>query len=215
MSDLSWTTQWDSVIVYDNQLLPNTYTLTVDFDINTDSGEEQNISFDRIKHFVDKTLHDAIFCSINDDNVDFYMTNFKQKLVTFVQQPQDLIVVSTLYAKFNAIVDGKITIDKLQLSSRAGGDVRINFDSDFAEDGSVLKDHELIKLAEQDPWWFRNDCGSADYFRVGDVDKQVTFITDVTTWEDTGLEWPEEEKKSKKDASNWSPTIIPGGKTQH
>lgn len=213
MTDLSWTTTWDSVLSYEDQILPNSYSMTLHFDIMTDNGEEQNIAFDRIKHFVDKVMHDAIFSSIDDERNMYYHDNFKQRMVTFPVPPQDLIVVATLFAKFKAIVEGRIDIHKISLSSIQGDNVTIHFDEEFAEESSMLVSHEMIKAAEKTPWWFRDDSGTADFFNLNPESKELTFITDVTGWEDTDLEWPKTE--NKKDGSTWSPTIIPGGKTKH
>ena len=216
MTDLSWSTAWDSVLAYEEQILPNTYHLTINFDIATDNGEEQNLAFERIKYFVDRVLQDAIFSAIDDENNLFFMDNFKQKLVTFPIPPQDLAVVSALFAKFRSIVDGRLDIISLELSSSQGDNVRINYDEEFAEDGKLLDSHDLIKAAEKTPWWYRNDCGSADFFKLDQESNQIMFVTDVTGWEGSDLVWPEEDiKKSKKDASSWNPTIIPGGKTHH
>jgi hypothetical protein len=216
MTDLSWSTSWDSVLAYEEQILPNTYHLTINFDIVTDNGDEQNIAFERMKYFIDRVLHDSIFSSIDDEKNPFFMENFKQKLVTFPMPPQDLAIVSALFAKFRTIVDGRMDIISLELSSTQGDNVRINYDEEFAEDGNILNSHELLKAAESTPWWYRNDSGSADFFKLDPESNQIMFVTDVTGWEGTDLQWPEEEpKKSKKDASNWNPTIIPGGKTQH
>ena len=61
MSDMEWTTSWDSVLYYENQLLPNHYTLVIHFDIATDDAEEQSIAFDRIKFFIDTADKFEIF----------------------------------------------------------------------------------------------------------------------------------------------------------
>jgi hypothetical protein len=215
MSDLSWTTSWDSVLFYEDQLLPNNYTMTIHFDISTDNAEEQNIAFDRIKYFIDKVLQDAIFTCMDDEHNAYFQSNFKQKLVTFPLPPQDLVVVSAIYAKMNSILEGRLHITQMSLSSIQGDNVTIHFDEDFAEESTALTSHELIKAAEKTPWWFRNDCGSADFFTKDEDTETLTFVTDVTDWTNTGLEWPPSETKIKKDASNWNPTIIPGGKTRH
>lgn len=214
MTDLQWTTSWNSVIAYEDQLLPNIYTVTIHFDVATDNAEDQNIAFERIKFFVDNILHDAIFCGIDDPLADFFMKTFKQRLVTFVRSPQDLTVAATLFAKFNSIADGKINIESIQLGSTQGNEVFVNFDSEFAEESTMLTTNELIKESDRSPWWFREDCGTADYFKTEEGSSVITLITDVSGWEDSGLSWSADEKENKIEKS-WNPTIIPGGKTQH
>ena len=86
----------------------------------------------------------------------------------------------------------------------------INFDEDFAMESKVLTNHEVINAAAKTPWWFRNDCGSADIIIIDEDGGSATFITDVTGWEDVELSWA---SKENKDVAKWNPTIIPGGKT--
>lgn len=218
MADLSWSTSWDSVISYNNQILPNNYTMTIGFDIVTDDSDLQNVAFDRIKYFVKNVMQDAIFSSMDDERNAYFQENFKQRIVTFPVQPQDLSVVTALYAKFNSIVEGKLEIESISLSSIQGDNVTIHYDADFAESSTLLTEHDLLKSAEKTPWWFRDDCGSADFFTMNVESNTMVFITDVTEWQGTGLEYPEtdtKKKKKKKDARNWSPTIIDGGKTKH
>jgi len=214
MADLTWNRSWDSTILYEDQLLPNTYNISVDFNVLTDDGEDQNISMDRLKYFIDTILQDGVFCKIDDSRASIFVDIFKQRLVTFVLQPQDLVVASTLFSKFTKIVEGKLEIECIRLSSSQGDGVTVNFDEEFAEEGTMLKDHELLKATDISAWWFRGDCGTADYFKLSE-DGALTFITDITDWDDAGLSWNNSSDKDKKDERAWNPTIIPGGKTQH
>lgn len=214
MADLTWNRSWDSIILYEDQLLPNTYNISVDFNVRTEDGEDQNISLDRLKYFVDAILQDGVFCKIDDARTSVFVDIFKQRLVTFVLPPQDLVVTSTLFSKFNQIVEGRLEIESIRLSSSQGDGVTVNFDQEFAEEGTMLKEHELLKAAETPAWWFRKDCGTADYFKLAE-DGVLTFITDITDWDDAGLLWHDSSDKDKKDERAWNPTIIPGGKTQH
>lgn len=214
MADLSWTTSWDSVLSYNNQLLPNNYTITVSFDILTDDAEKQTVAFERMKYFVDKVMQDAIFSSIDDERNSYYQDNFEQRLVTFPIPPQDLAVVTALFMKFKMITEGKIDIQQISISSVQGEGVTIHYDEDFAGESTMLTEHELLKAADREAWWSRDDCGSADFFKMDAESEMLTFVTDVTDWESTGLTYPLSEVE-KKDASNWKPTIITGGKTRH
>lgn len=219
MSDLTWKTSWETVVCYEDLLLPNQYHLKMHFDVATDDSDEQNVAFDRIKFFVDNVLQDSIFCQVDDPRIDFYMKSFKQKIVTFAHAPQDLTIVSHIYSKFNQITEGRLEIHDMELGSRLGNNITVNFGEDFFEDSGMLFDHEMIKAAEKSPWWFREDCGSADFFRMDEETKELAFVTDVSGWEDTGLTWPDQKGLKKEKGTgfdkSWKPTIIPGGKTQH
>lgn len=216
MSDLTWRTDWESVVCYNDMILPNHYDLIVHFNVSTEDDNEQNIAFDRIKYFVDNILQDAIFCGMNDERAPFYMNTYKQKLVTFVAPPQDLVIVATLFSKFISIVEGRIEIEKLELNSKVGNRVTINFDMDFAEESNMLKSDDLVNATKKDPWWNRSDCGTADYFMEDAEDeKKLIFVTDVTSWDTADLQWTENKSKVAKSEASWNPTIIPGGKTHH
>jgi hypothetical protein len=215
MSDLTWKTSWESVIFYDDLLLPNKYRLKMFFDVATDDSDEQNIAFDRLKFFVENVMQDGIFCSVDDPKISFYMNNFKQKIVTFVQQPQDLTVVSHIFSKFDQISEGRLDIHRLELTSRLGDELTVNFDRDFFQDSVMLVSNDAIKQSGKSPWWFRADCGSADFFHSDTETDKLTFVTDVSSWDEIELGWGNKKGQTDDVEQVWIPTIIPGGKTQH
>jgi len=211
MTDLSWTTSWDSIIHMENGLATNQYTMTVYFDVTTEDADEQSIAFERIKFFVEDVLDTAIITSIDNENNSWFMANLKQRLLTIPGEPTDLIIAACLYSKFNAIVEDKLSIDKIELDSKLANNIKIHYTSEFAEESQGLLEHDLVDQFKKTPWWRRTDSGSADYF-TSDENDSILFVTDISTWEDAELQWlkPNEESESE---SKWKPTIIPGGKT--
>jgi len=209
MTDLSWTTTWDSIIYMEGGLATNQYTMTIYFDVTTEDSDEQTIAFERIKFFVEDVLDTAIITNIENENNNWLMQNFKQRMLTIPGEPTDLILAACLFNKFNSIVEDKLLIEKIELDSKLANNIKIHYTSEFAEESAGLLAHPAITENNKTPWWNRTDSGSADYFTF-DSDGVMLYISDVSNWEDAELEWtkPNEDPESK-----WKPTVIPGGKT--
>lgn len=210
MTDLSWTTTWDSIVHMENGLATNQYTMTVYFDVTTEDADEQSIAFERIKFFVEEVLDTAIITNIDNPNNSWFMKNLKQRLLTMPGDPTDLLIAAALYSKFNTMVEGRLSIDKIELNSSLANNIKIHFTEEFAEESQGLLDHELVKEFNKTPWWQRKDSGSADYF-TSDENDAILFVTDISSWDDVELEWSKSNDEEAE--SKWKPTIIPGGKT--
>lgn len=210
MSDLSWTTSWDSIVYIDDDgLTTNNYNITIYFDVATEDGIEQAIAFERIKYFIQEILDNAIILSIDNPHYNWLMQNSKQRLITTVTDPMDLHLAASLFHKFNSIVEDRLVISKIELDSDLASNIKVHMTEEFAQESVSILDHPMITECQKTPWWFRSDAGSADYF-TSDEDDAMLYITDISGWEDVELEW---DKDNKNAEAKWKPTIIPGGKT--
>ena len=54
LSDLKWKTRFTSVILLHDSIVPNTYSVGLTFNSNTDNIVNQNRAFDRIKYFFER-----------------------------------------------------------------------------------------------------------------------------------------------------------------
>ena len=209
MTDLSWTTNWDSIVYMENGLATNQYTMTIYFDVATEDGDEQTIAFERIKFFVEDVLDTAIITNIENEHNHWFMQNMKQRMVTTPGDPTDLLLAAALFSKFNQITEDKLIVSKIELESKLANNIKIHFTEEFAEESTGLLEHPGITESKKAPWWNRTDSGSADYFTF-DSQGAILYISDISNWEDAELNWI---KSDNEPESKWKPTIIPGGKT--
>jgi hypothetical protein len=123
-------------------------------------------------------------------------------------------MAAVIYHKLNAIVEGRLIIEKVKISSIQGDNIWIHFDSDFAADFSSL-DSEFYTAAKETPWWFRPDPSVSDWFEPNKKDNELKFHYHKSSWE-KALQWENTEKKKDKSKSSWNPRVINGGKeTKH
>jgi hypothetical protein len=211
MTDLSYECEFDTIIVLDNWINPNKYKIKVYFDVETDSGDHQNMAFDRIKIILEAILANSMIISINNPLLQWLAKKTKQRIVTLASEPLDIVVAATLFQKLSAVVEGKLTIHEVKICSTQADNIWVHFDSEFAEHFSSL-DCELYKAADKLPWWQRSDPSTGDWFEINK--KDVKLHLQKASWEKS-LRWDYNENDNKP-TSKWSPKVIDGGKeTKH
>lgn len=209
MTDISAKFSWDSVIVLEDWVNPNRYECKVYFDIETDSGTEQNIAFERCQIFVDAVLQNSVIINLNNPLLPMFAKKTKQKMVTIPNEPLDVILAAVIFNKFNSICEGRLIINEVELSSSQGEHICIHFDHEFNEAFTQL-DHEIFKQLNETAWWFREDASSSDWFEQ--TKKEIKFHKHKAEWE-KDLSWEQKDTDDKN--AKWKPTVIHGGKTQH
>ena len=213
MTDLSYECSWDSIIVLEDWLGSNTYKCKIYFDIETEDGDQQNIAFERCKILLESVFNQSLFINMNNPLLQLLAKKTKQRIITLATEPLDVIVAATVYHKLNAIVEGRLSIQKIKISSEQGENIWVHFDEDFAEVFGSL-DSEFYKTVKETPWWFRSDPSVGDWFEVSKKDKELKFHHQKASWDKT-LHWDNDNKESKT-KSNWKPEVITGGKeTKH
>lgn len=211
MTDLSYEATWDSVICLEDWLSPNKYTAKIYFDIETDSGDHQNIAFERCKIFVETLMHNSLLINMDNPLVQTLHKTTKQKIITLPNEPLDVIIAAILYHKLNAISEGNMIINQIKIKSDQGDNVWVHFDEDFAMAFGSLENSMYEKINSEKPWWYRPDASSCDWFEI--KKKEVKFHLHKVAW-DKSLSWDTDED-NKKSNLLWKPHVIDGGKSKH
>ena len=208
MTDISYETSWDCTIALENWLSPNSYQCRIDFDINTDIGDFQNIAFERCKIILESVFENSLFINVENPLMPTFAKKTKQQIVSLPNEPLDVIVSSVVFRKLNAVTEQKLLINKITLSSSQGENVWIHYDDEF--DQVFNLESQLFSQTKETPWWLRNDASVSDWFEIGK--KESKFHKHVAKWEESLL-W--ENKAEKNLINKWKPTVIDGGKTKH
>jgi hypothetical protein len=229
MSDLTWTTEFMATAILEDYICANAYTMTISFDSLTDDAAEQSVALRRLRSFVDTVLEGSVLIWMEDTRLDQFRewtTQASQALITLPSEPSDMAMVAVLWHKLNSIAEGKLNVETLSLSSRAGDDITIHFNSEFADDSNLASAEKFEPLGTL-PWWFRTDASTFDQIVIGEGDVKLNI--DSREWGE-GLIFvdPAERKnraKLKKVVDNdatdlqtkgkFKPEIIDGGKTKH
>ena len=165
-------------IYYEDQLQMNRYTVSLNLLTKTKDSVSTNIALDRAKAFVHGALESTVF--INQANAEHaeFMQMMGISVTTLPEEPVDQIIGMMLYYKLNAVMEERMAVTSLDISSTLGDSVWYQHDSEdmagpFAEDG----------------WWHRASMQHETVEREPAPGNVVKVIS--TGWHELNLEWPE------------------------
>jgi len=200
LTDLEWGTQFTSTILLHESVVPNTYTVRIKFNSNTDNINNQNRAFDRIKYFFQSMMHNGMIMNYKNINAET-LAQFADKIIMIPEEPFDQIMVAIIHSKLINIVEGNIQITEVKLDSWQGDDVVYTSET-----------FGMTKL------FLEGDFGEVQWWQHA---KPITFNPQdqefkMPDWKQINLEFDKKKdkpqnKKSKKDMK-FKPTIIDGGK---
>ena len=130
------------------------------------------------------------------------------RFIELPKPPYDQIMAAVCFCKANSILDSKITISKLELSSWQGDGITYSVDKDSKE--LILLDTPnwfSEKYKTFDPWWLRADTATYDK----EFDKGIY----------TGhFSWNNKNPVDKKHETNakifeFNPKVLDGGKNKN
>jgi hypothetical protein len=165
-------------IYYDDRLQINKYDVSMNLLTKTKDAASTNIAMERLKAFVFEELNSTVF--INQSNMEraefLQMTGVN--ITTLPEEPVDQIVGMMLYYKLNAIMEDRMVITGLDISSALGDGVWYQHDEEdsagpFAKDG----------------WWHESSTQHETVELQAVPDNVVKVIS--TGWHEMGLDWPE------------------------
>jgi len=163
-------------IYYDDRLRLNRYSVGLGLCTATLDHEQINIAMDRVKMFVYSELADTVF--INQDDVERaqVLDMVGLNMTTLPEEPIDQIIGLMLYTKLSAIMEGRMVIDTLTISSLLGDDV-----SYLHEAG------DAVGPFQQPGWWELSDT-SHNSFEAIETDQNVVKVPN-TGWSKYNLNW--------------------------
>ena len=165
-------------IYYEDQLQMNRYTVSLNLLTKSKDSVSTNIALDRAKAFVHGALESTVF--INQDNTERaeFMQMMGINVTTLPEEPVDQIIGMMLYYKLNAVMEERMAVTSLDISSTLGDSVWYQHDDEdaagpFAEEG----------------WWHRASMQHETVERESEPGNVVKVIS--TGWHELNLEWPE------------------------
>lgn len=167
-------------IYYDDQLQLNSYSVNLGLLTKTTDAASTNIAMDRLKYFVHGELANTVFVNQEHRPKAEMMQIMGINVTTLPEEPVDQIVGMMLYYKLNAIMEGRMTVTRLDLSSILGDSVWYQHDEDdawgpFREEG----------------WWHLPTVQHDSIVESVTADNVVRVTPNA--WHELGLVWPEEE----------------------
>lgn len=165
-------------IYYDDCLQMNKYDVSISLTTATKDVASTNVAMERLKAFVFEELANTVF--VNQTNMERaeFLQMIGVNVTTLPEEPVDQIVGMMLYYKLNAIMEGRMVITSLDISSSLGDGVWYQHDEEdsagpFARDG----------------WWHQSSTQHETVEPKEVADNVVKVIS--TGWHEMGLDWPE------------------------
>jgi len=165
-------------VYYNNQLQMNHYSVSMNLLTKTKDSVSTNIALDRIKLFVAAAMESTVFINQeNQEQAEFFQM-IGANVTTLPEEPVDQIVGMMLYYKLNAIMEGRMEIVNLDISSTLGDSVWYQHDEE-----------DLSGPFAADGWWHQASM-QHDSMDAEPVSDNVVKVT-ATGWHEMNLDWPE------------------------
>jgi hypothetical protein len=163
-------------IYYDDRLRMNRYSVSVQLCTATADHEQINIAMDRLKMFVYSELADTVFINQEDAERAQVMDILGINITTLPEEPIDQIVGLMLYSKLNAVMEGRMFVEQLNISSLLGDDVTYLHDMEDA-----------VGPFQTDGWWHASDTSHNSFVNIETQENVVKVPT--TGWGKYNLNW--------------------------
>ena len=131
------------------------------------------------------------------------------RFVELPKPPYDQIMAAVCFCKANAILDSKITINFIELSSWQGDGITYTVDKDSKE--LILLDAPnwfSDKFTKFDPWWLRADTATYDE----EFDKGI--YTGHFSWKENKISVDKKHEDHAK-IFEFNPKVLDGGKDKN
>ena len=172
-------------LVYQDSFLINEYSCSIELLTVSEDHDEQNIAYDRIKGWIMNVLDGSIIIDSEHANFATWQAT-GARLMAVPEEPVDQIIGIMLYLKLNAMMENRMVVTAVEVSSTQGDNMWYRHDAGenvgvhFGQDGwwvdprpnwagAVLKRHcKVVDLPRQPEWsdydldWNRGDRTQQD-----------------------------------------------------
>jgi len=176
MIRLQKTVAWCSAITYDQGHVINQYHGTLKLHTGTEDQTQQTLAYERLKWWIQNVLDHSVLINHDDPMLQTYGQT-RQRVLAMPDDPVDHLLCMVLYLKFNAIMEGRLTLAELELSSEQGDHMAYVHSNDH--DGAIADDHGW--WIDPAPVWYDDNHVPAQ--------GKVVELNRKFSWEDLDLGW--------------------------
>jgi len=207
----SWNTKFKSIIVVDNELFNNEYQIKLHITPVTVNLQEQGDYFERLKMLFENVFANTIIASRDEKLYQVLEKETNNRFIQLPRQPYDQLMAAVCFTKSNAILQGKIIINELELSSYQGDGITYSIVKEGPEIQLLDIDNWFpTKYNKFDPWWLRSD--TATYDKV--LDKGI--YTGHYRWQNYMEEEPvDNQHQEHAKIFEFNPKVLDGDKDKN
>ena len=155
------------------------YHVTVDMTTNTTDNGDLNLAFARMRYWFYAVMQDAFLISAQHPDLRAWQAT-NSRLLVFPEDPVDQLVGIMLYRKLDAMVEDRLLVTRVSISSPLDEDMIYHHDADEAQ-GAM----------SQDGWWADGRPTWHDDSRKPRNRGKVISLTRQAEWKDHDLDWDE------------------------
>jgi hypothetical protein len=186
---IGYTSHFIAGVWWDDRLIMSTYTATFKMITASDSAQDTNTALDRLKYMVEEYLVDSVFIKDTDVDQIALLKASGIKVIALPEEPVDQIIGMMLYSKISAVMEGRMLIRSIMLSSTAGDD--------------VIYEHDLQESCapfDQSGWWAESTPICESETRP-DLNDKVFVLSATNQWRDLGLAWITDTDQEVQDSN--------------
>lgn len=171
-----------SAVYWNDQVMFNCYTIRCEMITGSRDHTEQNIALERLKYIVFGQMQNSVFVDAKEKAAIKRLEAAGLRTIVLPEQPVDQVVGMMLYSKLDAVMEGRILVSQLRLSSDLGENVVYS-----------QTDAETIGPFEPRGWWNCAEPSCTD--AKSTAGKVVSIATKAATWQSLDLHWDQEPNK--------------------
>lgn len=185
---LGYTMHFTAGVWWDNHLIMSNYTATFKLITVTTDVRDSNVALERLRYVLDDVLTDAVFINQTETDQIKKLKAAGIDAIVMPEEPVDQIVGMMLYSKANAIMEGRVAVRSVLLSSNVGDEVIYEHDQS-----------ESLAPFDTTGWW-SNSSPACETVAAGKKSKdQVFVIANSKPWRDLNLDWFDNQVESDEE----------------
>jgi hypothetical protein len=157
-------------------LMCNTYSVSLQLLTCVNDQTQISVALERIKAFVYSELAHTVFINQNLDPHAEMLELLGANVTTLPHDPTDQIVGLMLFCKLNAVMEGRVKITQLDISSELGDSVWYKHSND-----------DSLGPFDLDGWWHKPTVQHDSMIKMDSTENVVRV--ERSAWIDYGLTW--------------------------
>lgn len=178
---------FQAAVKFQDQFILNMYEITTSMLVETEDTREQNVAIERLNYFLHNILENSVFVVHKDTQS---IENFEKagiKVCTTPEEPYDQVISMILILKLNAIMENKLFITDMILTSKLSEGIKFSMVPEVAE--SIYEDD-----------WYNSSSTNIKHINKGNSKRDIKIVNlfEMTEWADVGLGWKDKAKTNEK-----------------